>query len=746
MPKVGNWKSYFYFSRIDKTIEMPHKISKIGTGAMGVFLTVIITVSFLISCSQPADENTQWNVYGGGPEGIRYSSLTQIDTNNVAQLQPVWEFHSGDADTVNHSQIQCNPIIIDTVLYGTTPQQKLFAINAKTGKELWRFDPVENFKKDAGHFILNNTRGICIWQEGNDKRIFFTAGSFLHAIDAQTGKLITPFGNKGKVDLHEGLGRDVKDLFITYTSPGTIYKNLIIMGSRVSEDADAAPGHIRAYDTKTGKQVWIFHTIPQPGEPGFETWDDPNAWKHIGGANCWSGFTLDEKRGTVFASTGSASYDFYGGMRKGANLYADCILALDAATGKLKWHYQYVHHDVWDKDLPTPPALVTVKRNGKDIDAVAQPTKTGTVFVLDRETGKPLFPIEERAVNTQTELTGEKLYPTQPFPILPKPFARQDFNDSDVNDLIDTSEQRTIKAQLAQLDRGHIFTPPGKRGTVIFPGYDGGAEWGGPAYDPQTGLLYVNANEMPWILKLVDVKLPSEHETLLDAGKRLFTNNCMSCHGKNREGGGNYPSLLNVKDKYTVDQFLTLIQSGRRMMPSFQQLSAEERAAIASFILDIKKDQSKTFVAPHAIDTFMQLAYKGTGYNKFLTKDGWPAIKPPWGTLSAIDLNSGAIAWKIPLGEIAKFKERGIITGTENYGGPVVTAGGLVFIAATSDSKIRAFNKRTGQLLWEAKLPACGFATPAVYSVEGKQYIVIACGGGKLGRASGDSYIAFGLP
>lgn len=725
---------------------MPHKLNKISPAAIIVFLTTIIIIFFCSSCRQ-CDKYTQWSVYGGGPEGIRYSSLTQIDTNNVTQLKPLWEFRCGDVDTANHSQIQCNPIIVDTVLYGTTPQQKLFAINAITGKELWRFDPAENFKNDAGHFILNNTRGISYWQEGNDKRIFFTAGSYLHAIDAQTGKLVATFGNKGKIDLHDGLGRDVKDLFITYTSPGTIYQNLIIMGSRVAEDADAAPGHIRAYDVRSGKQVWIFHTIPQPGEPGYETWEDPEAWKHIGGANCWSGFTLDDKRGIVFASTGSASYDFYGGMRKGANLYANCILALDAATGKLKWHYQCIHHDVWDKDLPVPPALVTVKRDGKQVDAIAQPTKAGFVFVLDRETGKPLFPIEERPVNTQTELAGEKLYPTQPFPLLPKPFARQDFKESDVNDLIDTAEQRAIKEQLVQLDNGHIFTPPGKKGTVIFPGYDGGAEWGGPAFDPQTGLLYVNANEMPWILKMVDVKPKEQNETWIDAGKRLYSQNCMKCHGRNREGGGNYPSILNVKSKYTPDQFSTLIQSGRRMMPSFQQLTAGERAAIASFILDIKKDQSKTFIAPQQpVDTFLQLAYTGTGYNKFLTKDRWPAINPPWGTLNAIDLNSGEIAWKVPLGETEKFKERGVITGTENYGGPVVTAGGLLFIAATSDSKIRAFNKATGQLLWQADLPACGFATPAVYSVHGKQYIVIACGGGKLGRKSGDSYIAFGLP
>jgi quinoprotein glucose dehydrogenase len=712
-------------------------------------LISIAGISLTVACNHASQKDyNSWPNYGGTKEGTRYSSLTEVDTNNVQQLQVAWVYHTKDADTAHHSQIQCNPIIIDGVLYGSTPQQKIFAVDAATGQEKWVFNPLVS-AANTGFFVMNNIRGITYWSDGkDDKRILFTAGSYLHAIDAGTGKLITSFGNNGRIDLHDGLGRDVKDLFITYTSPGIIYKDLIVVGSRVDEGPNAAPGHIRAYNVKTGKQEWIFHTIPQPGEAGYESWKDPNAYKHIGGANCWSGFTLDEKRGIVFAATGSASYDFYGGMRKGADLYADCILALDAATGKLIWHFQDVHHDIWDKDLPTPPALVTVMHDGKKTDAVAQPTKTGFVFLLDRETGKPLFDVKEIAVSTNSELKGEDVYPTQPIPVLPKPFVRQNFTSADINNLLPADEQQQVKKQLDSLNNGYIFTPPSKKGTVIFPGYDGGAEWSGPAYDEASGLLYVNANEMPWILKMVDVKNEApKQETYVQAGQRLYQANCMACHGPERKGGGNYPSLINVQTKYNEQQFQSLLQSGRRMMPAFKQLSDEERSAIASFILSNTTAQQKKFTAPPvALDSFLNLPYTGTGYNKFITKSGQPAIRPPWGTLSAINLNTGNIDWQVPLGQTKTGEQNGVITGTENYGGPAVTAGGLVFIAATSDNKFRAFNKHTGKLVWETTLPASGFATPAVYEFNGKQYIVIACGGGKLDTQSGDSYVAFALP
>jgi len=675
--------------------------------------------------------------------------LDLVDTANVQHLQVAWTYHTGDMDTVNHSQIQCRPLFVDGVLYGTTPRLKVFALDAATGKQRWVFDPVNpGDNSTRPNFGLNNNRGVAYWQDGAEKRIFFTAGSWLYSIDAATGGLVTSFGQHGKVDLHDGLGRDVHDLYVAATSPGVVYKDLLILGDRVSEGSDAAPGHIRAYDTRTGQIRWIFHTIPQPGEYGYDTWEDSIAYKHIGGANCWSGFSLDEKRGIVYAPTGSASFDFYGGKRKGQGLFADCLLALDAATGKRIWHFQDIHHDIWDKDLPTPPALVTVMHNGQSIDAVAQPTKTGFVFLLDRETGNSLFPIEERPVPVNSTLPGEELSPTQPFPVLPKPFVRQTFSDSDINNLLPDSSIEDIRRRLKGYHTGNMFNPMSREGTVVLPGLDGGAEWGGPAYDPVTGWLYVNANEMPWVITIVDVPpVKTEPTTWLVAGKELYARNCISCHGPDRKGGGNYPSLLNAASKYNAVSFAALVGAGRRMMPAFKQLSDEEKGALASFILDNKQLQKKPFVAAaRPVDSFLNLPYTITGYNKFLSKEGYPAIRPPWGTLNAINLNTGALEWKVALGEYPELAARGIVTGTENYGGAVVTAGGLLFIAATRDGKLRAFNKRTGKVLWETVLPAPGFATPAVYSAGGKQYVVVACGGGKLGTASGDSYVAYALP
>jgi len=696
----------------------------------------LMTAPFWLACSSKKQE-----------QSAHYSSLVQVDTSNVQQLQVAWAYHTGDADTLHHSQIQCRPLFVDGVLYGTSPRLLLFALDAATGKQKWVFDPFDSSAKKP-NLNLNSNRGIAWWASGDDRRIFFTAGPQLFAIDAGTGKRITSFGLQGKVDLHEGLGRDVHDLYVASTSPGVVYKDLLILGTRVSEGPDAAPGHIRAYDTRTGQLKWTFHTIPQPGEEGYETWEDPIAWQHIGGANSWSGFTLDEERGILFAPTGSASFDFYGGKRKGQNLFANCLLALDAATGKRIWHFQTVHHDIWDKDLPTPPALVRITREGKTIDAVAQPTKSGLVFLFDRETGTPVYPIEERPVPTHSDIPGEKLWPTQPIPVLPKPFARQTFSDSDVNDLLPDSSILDIKTRLKSYVNGNMFNPVSKQGTVILPGFDGGAEWGGPAFDPETGLLFVNSNEMAWIVTLIDV-LPDAggKQTYLEAGRHVYSKNCLSCHGPERKGSGNYPSLLGVDKKYSQQQFYDLIDAGRRMMPAFKQLTADERMALASFILENKTQQRKEFIAPPApIDTFRNLPYTITGYNKFLSKEGYPALRPPWGTLNAINLNTGQLEWKVPLGEYPEFKKKGIVTGSENYGGPVVTAGGLVFIAATRDGKIRAFNKRTGRQLWEAELPAPGFATPSIYSAAGRQFLVIACGGGKLNTPSGDSYVAFALP
>jgi quinoprotein glucose dehydrogenase len=716
-----------------------------------LFYLIAAAASLCTACQQASTEYRSWPQYKGSGENIHYSSLTQVDTSNVQQLQVAWEYHTGDADTANHSQIQTNPVIIDGIIYGVSPKMKLFAADARTGKEKWQFNPFDTL---AGNkrtfFIMNNCRGVAYWTDGaDDKRIFYTAGADLYCVNALTGKLVTGFGVNGKLDLHLGLDREVNDLFVTATSPPTIFNDLLIIGCRVDEGQHAAPGHIRAFDTRTGIRKWIFHTIPQPGEFGFDSWEDSTAYKYIGGANAWGGFSLDKKRGIVFASTGSASYDWYGGKRLGNNLFANSVLALDAGTGKYIWHFQTVHHDVWDRDIPAAPALVTINKDGKKTDAVVITTKSGFIYVFDRATGKPLFDVEERKVPVQSDLTGEVLSPTQPFPVKPAPFVRQLLTEKDLNPLLPDSAFREVKQRWASYQTNNMFNPPSLQGTVVLPGLDGGAEWGGPSFDPQTGLLYVNANETAWVIQAV--KLSSQvasNETYLQAGQRLYQANCMTCHGPERKGSGNFPSIVNAQQKYSAAGLDTLLQSGRRMMPAFRQLNDVQRKAIAAFVLN-SKDKLKKYLDSNEVKMNMhfKVPYSITGYNKFLSKQGLPAIAPPWGTLNAIDLTTGEYAWKTTLGNDTVFAAGSTTpTGTENYGASVVTAGGLLFIAAAKDCKLRAFNKKTGQLVWEHELPAPGFATPSVYEIEGKQYIVIACGGGKMNTISGDSYVAFALP
>ena len=719
-------------------------------------LSVLIFLLFH-SCKPRNEDDKNWSSYLGDKSVSHYSSLQQIDTANVRQLKVAWEYHTGDADMKAHSQIECNPTVIDGVLYGTSPQLKLFALDAATGKPKWVFDPFpENAKRK-----LNLSRGVAYWSDDDSSRIFYTAGSNLYAIDAATGKVVSSFGNQGKIDLHDGLDRDVKDLFITASSPGVIYKDLLIIGARVSESGDVAPGHIRAYDVHTGKRKWIFHTIPHPGELGYDTWENKDAWKYTGGANSWPGMSLDEKRGVVYASTGSATYDFWGGLRKGQNLFANCVIALDAATGKYIWHYQTVHHDLWDMDNPAPPNLVTINRDGKKIDAVAQITKTGFVFVLDRDNGKPLFPVDEVLVPDSSTLAAEKPWPTQPVPRLPKPFGLTIFTEADINPLVPDSSQAVVRKRLAQLENGnHLptgnkFLPPSEKGTLVFPGFGGGGEWGGAAYDPGTGFLYINANQIPCELTIIKKEAKDKRNTTIaEHGKRVYVNNCMTCHGPDREGSESYPPLQNIEQKYSTAQLLDIINNGRRMMPSFNQIGDNDKKALLTFLLNNKSEGQKTFIDSSATKQIVSeperspfIPYTMTGYIRVKTPEGYPANKPPWGTLTAINLNTGEKIWQNPLGEYKELTKRGIpITGTSNYGGAVVTSGGLIFIAATLDGKFRAFNKRTGELLWETDLPAAGFATPSTYEVNGKQYIVLACGGGMLDTASGDSYVAFALP
>ena len=713
------------------------------------FSLVIWSCIGIFGCSSKQDPYTIWETYQGDPGSNQYSSLGQINKGNVDQLKVAWVYQTGDS-LGQQSQIQCNPIIVDDILYATSPAIKLIALHAATGELLWEFDPALDFSPHVN-------RGVTYWESGSDKRILFTAGSLLFAIDAITGKPVVSFGTAGVTSLKAGLGPRAADLFVISTSPGVIYKDLYIIGTRVSENADAAPGYIRAFNARTGAVEWVFHTIPKPGEYGYETWPE-DAYGKIGGANAWAGISLDVERGVVYAPTGSASFDFWGGNRTGSNLFANCIIAIDAETGQRLWHYQTVHHDLWDRDLPAPPNLVTVTHNGIKIDAVAQVTKSGYVFLLDRDTGKPLFPVEERPVK-RSDLKGEKSWPTQPFPLKPPPFARQHFSEDEITD-ISPEAHEYVKTIWTTTKTGEQFIPPSTQGTMYFPGFDGGAEWGGASYDSNAGILYVNANEMPWIQHMVELELDmedqSEPKTIKDAGEKVYKTNCAICHGQTRQGNtaGTYPPLLKLEKGLPREITMNIIEKGKGFMPSFNQFSKEKKNALLAFLYDetVQIDQGNN-VNQNWLDALSKelrefaIPYSHTGYNRFFDQEGYPAVKPPWGTLNAIDLNKGEILWQVPLGEFEELTKRGIPkTGTENYGGPVATAGGLIFIAASKDEYIRAFDKETGMELWKHKLPAGGYATPSVFEVNDQQYVVIACGGGKMGTKPGDYYIAFSLP
>ena len=671
---------------------------------------------------------------GGDAGNSRYSSLAEIDRGNVARLRVAWTYHTGDMP-VGHSEIQATPIVVDGVMYTTTPALAVIALRADSGTLLWKFDPFAHRARES-----HVNRGVVYWPASNgNSLIFFTAGRRLYALDARTGNPIISFGESGSVDLATGLGRDIGDAYMVATSPGVVFDDLLIQGTRVGEEEGSAPGDIRAYDVHTGAIRWTFHTIPRPGELGYDTWP-PDAWKTVGGANSWAGMTVDAKRGIVYIPTGSATPDFYGGDRVGANLFANTLLALDAKTGRRIWHYQTVHHDVWDRDLPAAPNLVRLTRNGKSVDAIAQIAKSGLVFVFDRETGTPLFPIEERAVPA-SDLQGEQTWPTQPFPTAPAPFARQSMTVQDLEDQ-SPSTHAAVLNRFRSLKSTSLFTPPSREGSIVLPGFDGGGEWGGAAVDTTTATLYVNGSDVPWIAAMRDVaKLRPAGKPRDGAG--VYAANCASCHGANRQGRDRAPALVNVGEHLSASQIEQLLNNGRGFMPSFGALAAAERRAVIGYLLGHSLPDS-FHVAEHSFHA--KAPYEFVGYERWRDSAGFPAIKPPWGTLSAIDLNTGQYRWRIPLGQHPSLEASDSpATGTEQYGGPIVTAGGLVFIAATQDAKFRAFDKSTGRLLWETTLPAAGYATPSTFSVNGKQYVVIAAGGGKLGSKSGDAYVAYAL-
>lgn len=604
--------------------------------------SAVCALSAALSVSAAQD----WSSYGGDPGGMRYSPLRQINRKNVRLLRPAWTYHTGEKNT-RQQPIECTPLAVDGTVYLTTAFARVAALDGATGRELWKFDPHENMAVPG--YTVN--RGVAYWTDGRESRILLgTADGRLFSLDARTGRPDPKFGTRGVIHLRAGItDRNLAGLSYGVTSAPAIFENIVLLGFTCGEGPEpSAPGDIRAFDVRTGKELWRFHTVPRTGEKGHETWEG-DSWKNRGGVNAWSGLSIDRKRGIAFAGLGAPAFDFYGGDRPGANLFANCVLALDARTGKRLWHFQVIHHDLLDHDLPTFPNVITLRRHGHEIQAVAQITKTGFVFVFDRLTGKPVFPIEERPV-ASSDVPGEHSWPTQPFPLKPPPFAKQEFNEEDITDLSPESHQRVLE-EFRNLRSGPVHTPGSERGTAVIPGFLGGGTWSGASFDPKTGTLYVNANNMPNLLRIIPVE------------------------------GKPYP-------------------------------------------------------------------FRHNGWIQFKDPQGYPAIKPPWGTLNAIDLNHGTFRWRAVLGEFPELTAKGIPqTGAFSLGGSIVTAGGLVFIGGTRDEKFRAFDKKNGRLLWEHKLDAGGYATPATFLADGRQFVIIAAGGGgKQNTPPGDEFVAFALP
>ncbi len=680
-----------------------------------------------------APAGADWAAYGGNAGHQQYSALSQINVDNVFELKPAWQYRSARGTApVTGSELQVNPLVISGVLYGIAPDHSVFALNAASGNEKWRIDPAGILRErglNGGDLnpAASPKRGFARWTNGRSQRLFFGVGPYLFAIDAADGGLVESFGDDGIIDLREGLDRPASSVLLSGSTPGAVYQNLLIVGSRVGSEPGAAPADVRAYDVSSGEIRWTFHTIPLNGQHGSDSWP-ADARDSIGGADVRAGISVDAKRGLAFLAVGSPAGGFIGVDRPGNNLYANSVVALQAGTGAVKWHYQIVRHDLWGRGLNSAPTLVTVKVNGKPVDAVAQTTKHGYVYVFKRDTGESLFPITETEAPAST-LQQEQTAATQPLPQSPPAFAKQGFDETDLTDISPEAHAHTL-ALYRNSDPALSFMPFGSKPRIMMPGTDGGATWGGPAWSPGHGLLIINAQNQPMIGQIASG--PPDNSQ----GAMVYNSACAGCHGADRAGiDGTGPPLLNLKTKFKEQQLREIIVKGRGTM-----LGMPLPEQFFSPLIEYLYEAPATTPATDTTPAF-------TGPTRFTDHEGYPAVKPPWGTLTAIDLNRGRFAWQTILGEHEALRQRGLPpTGTLNYGGPVTTAGGLVFIAATMDSRIRAFDLQTGEELWQAALPAPAYSTPAVYSVAGKQYIVVACGGGKLDTPSSDIYMAFALP
>lgn len=713
------------------------KFSKIILVPLAVTSLLVITSGY-----SEDDKGRIWASYKGDEKSTGYSPLDQINASNVNQLKNAWTFSINDMPKGEQpGSSQSNPIVVDGVMYANSAKQWVYAIDAQTGKQIWAFNALADGEPSAA------SRGVTYWEKGQDKRILYSAGNYLMAINAKTGKLIPSFGKNGKVNLNVGVRDDPNKISVTLSTPGRIFKDLIIIGSRVPDFYGAAPGYIRAYDCRTGKLAWTFHTIPHPGEVGYDTWPK-DAYKYAGGVNCWAGMSIDSKRGMVFFALGSPTYDYYGADRKGANLFGNCVLALDASTGKYKWHFQTVHHDIWDYDVPAPPNLVTIKQEGKDIDAVAQITKQGFVFVLNRDTGVPVFPVEERKVPA-SNIPGEEAWPTQPFPLKPKAFVKQHITEDDLTHFSDADHEAILKKFKSVRYEG-LFTPPDLKGTLAIPATRGGGNWGGAAFDPNSTYLYIRGNNQPEIQTMVDANkhFATQSNSRFERGKVTYQKYCGACHGPEKQGiPPTFPALANLKGRKPEKEILEKIRKGGGPMPGFKGvLTASEESAIMAFLYDMKDAKIEVPQQETANNGEPPVRYANiTGYSTWSDPSGNPALKTPWATLNALNLSTGEYEWQIPLGNDEKRQEKGApSTGLLGRSGPMVTAGGLVFISGAADKKLWVFDKKTGKLVWEFTLPAPNNANVCSYFIKGKQYIALSVNGTDANPSG--SIMAFALP